>query len=79
MAAITISDIPEETDRALRERAASNGRSAQAELLHILEEALSGQHRLKIGTELAAFGKAAGGLDLDIQRDFAPVQPARFE
>lgn len=79
MAAITVLDLPEETHRALQARASQNGRSAEAEVLAILERALLSDPRLKIGSELAAFGKSFGGIELAISRDQTPIEPAEYE
>jgi antitoxin FitA len=78
MAAVTIRNLSEETHRALKIRAARNGRSTEAEIRTILEEAVSKTHK-KIGSELAAFGRRYGGLELKISREGSPVKPARFE
>ncbi len=40
MAILTIRNLPEETHRALRHRAAEHGRSIEAEVRSILEEAV---------------------------------------
>jgi len=69
MAVVTVRDLPEETNRALRLRAAKHGRSTAAEIRAILEEALRPEGRVKIGSALAAFGQRFGGLDLDVTRD----------
>jgi len=79
MAAVTVRNLPEETHRALKLRAAQHGRSTEAEIREILENAVRPKVRLKIGSELAAFGKRFGGLDLDISRDQIPAEPALFE
>jgi plasmid stability protein len=79
MAAVTVRNLPEETHRALKLRAAQHGRSTEAEIREILENAVRPKARLKIGSELAAFGKRCGGLDLDISRDQTPAEPALFE
>lgn len=79
MPAVIVRNLPEETHRALKQRAARHGRSTEAEIREILEEAVRPKARLKIGSELAAFGQEMGGLDLDIARDQAPVDPAKFE
>ncbi|MBE0532082.1 MAG: plasmid stability protein [Rhodospirillales bacterium] len=79
MAVVTVRNLPEETHRALKLRAARHGRSAEAEIRHILEEAVRPKTRLKIGSELAAFGQRFEGVDLDIARDQAPTEPAVFE
>jgi plasmid stability protein len=79
LAAVTIRNIPEETHRALRVRAAQHGRSTEAEIREILEEAVRPQRRLKIGSELAAFGRRLGGLDVEITRDQGQPESAEFE
>ena len=79
MPAITVRNVPEETHRALKLRAARHGRSTESEIRHILEDAVRPETRVKMGSELAAFGQRFGGLDLDIARDPAPAEPAEFE
>jgi plasmid stability protein len=79
MPAVTIRNIPEETHRALKLRAAHNGRSTEAEIRMILEGAVSAKPRLKIGSELAAFGRRYGGIDLNYKRDQRPIEPGEFE
>ena len=79
MPAVTVRNLPEATHRALKVRAAHNGRSTEAEIRVILEEAVTPKTRIKIGSELAAFGRRFGGIDLDINRDQTPTKPAVFE
>lgn len=79
MAAITVRNLPEETHRALRLRAAQHGRSTEAEIRAILEEAVRPAGRLKVGSALAAFGQRFGGLDLDVTRHDDPPREASFE
>ena len=79
MSVVTVRNLPEETHRALKLRAAQHGRSTEAEIREILEEAVRPKTRVKIGSELAALGKRFGGLDLDITRDQTPTEPAAFE
>ena len=79
MSVVTVRNLPEETHRALKLRAAQHGRSTEAEIREILEEAVRPKTRVKIGSELAALGKRFGGLDLDITRDQTPTEPATFE
>jgi len=45
----------------------------------ILQEAVSPKPRLKIGSELAAFGRRYGGIELNYDRDRSPIEPAEFE
>lgn len=79
MHAVTVRNLPNETHRALKQRAAQHGRSTEAEIREILEDAVRPRIRVKIGSELAAFGKRFEGLDLDIARDQTPIVPAVFE
>ena len=79
MPAVTVRKIPEKIHRALKLRAARNGRSTEAEIRLILEESVSPKPRLKIGSELAAFGKRYGGIELNYKRDRRPIEPAEFE
>ncbi len=79
MPVVTVRNLPEETHRALKLRAAHHGRSTEAEIREILQNAVSPQTRVKIGSELAAFGLRFGGLDFDIPRDQTPAEPAVFE
>lgn len=79
MAAVTIRNIPPETHRALRERAAQHGRSTEAEIRDILEEAVRPRDRVKLGSLLAQIGREVGGVELDIKRDKTPVEPMSFE
>lgn len=78
MPAVTVRNLPEETHRALKVRAAQNGRSTEAEIRVILEQAVSPKPRLKIGSELAAFGHRYGGIDLNYKRDRRPIEPAKL-
>lgn len=79
MSVVTVRNLPEETHRALKLRAAQHGRSTEAEIREILEDAVRPKTRIKIGTELAAFGQRFGGLEFDISRDSTPTEPAVFE
>jgi antitoxin FitA len=79
MSAVTIRRLPEEVHRALKVRAARHGRSTEAEIRAILTEAAHPQTRLRIGSELAAFGKRFDAVTLDVTRDPAPPEPASFE
>jgi len=79
MAAVTVRNLSEETHRALKARAARSGRSTEAEIRIILDEAVSPKKRIRIGSELAALGRRFGGIDLRIERDKTPAAPADFE
>ncbi|AOJ96553.1 Arc family DNA-binding protein [Burkholderia multivorans] len=79
MPVITVRNLPDEVHRALRVRAALHGRSTEAEVRDILEQAVLSEGRVKLGTLLAEIGREAGGVDLDIQRDKTPTDPISFE
>jgi plasmid stability protein len=79
MPAVTVRRLPEEIHRALKLRAAQNGRSTEAEIRHILEESVLPKPRLRIGSELAALGRRYGGIEIDNKRDRRPIEPAEFE
>jgi plasmid stability protein len=77
---LTVRNLPDETHRALRHRAAEHGRSTEAEVRSILEEAVRPSKRLKIGTELFRIGQEVGGMeDLEIPRDRSEIRGADFE
>lgn len=77
MSALTVRNLPEETHRALKLRAAQHGRSTEAEVRHILESAV--RPKVGLGSTLAAIGRGLGGFELELQRDPSPVRPAQFE
>jgi plasmid stability protein len=84
MAALTIRNLPEETHRALRVRAAEHGRSTEAEIRDILEKAVKPEGRIKLGSLLAAMGRDAGLRNEDVEalarhRDQTPAAPMTFE
>ena len=84
MPSITIRNVPDEVHRALRIRAASHGRSAEAEIRDILEKAAKPEGRVKLGSMLAAIGREAGlteeeAASFDHLRDKIPAEPPSFE
>ena len=79
MSSITVRNIPDETQRALRVRAATSGRSTEAEVRAILESTVRPPDRIKLGTLLADIGQQAGGAELKIERDKSSTEPIRFE
>jgi plasmid stability protein len=79
MPSITVRNVPDEVHRALRVRAAMHGRSAEAEIRFILENAVRPEGRIKLGSLLTEIGREAGGVDLDIERDKTPGEPMSFE
>lgn len=79
MASVTVRNLPDETHRALRVRAALHGRSTEAEIRAILECAVRPEERIKLGSLLAEIGREAGGVNLEIERDRTPAEPMAFE
>lgn len=79
MASVTVRNLPDETHRALRVRAATHGRSTEAEIRVILENAVRPESRIKLGSLLAEIGREVGGVDLEIERDRTPVEPVGLE
>lgn len=78
MASVTVRNLHDETHRALRVRAATNGRSTEAEIRAILDSAVRPDQRIRLGTLLAEIGEQLGGIDLEIPRDKTPVEPLSF-
>jgi antitoxin FitA len=78
MAAVTVRNIPEKTHRALKLRAARNGRSTEAEIRKILVDTVSPSAEMGLGSQLAALGRRFGGIDIEFTRDPRPVEPADF-
>ena len=81
MAAVTIRNLPEETHRALKARAAQHGRSTESEIREIIEAAVRPASRVMLGTLLAEIGQRAGLRDEDLvfDRDKAAAEPVSFE
>jgi len=79
MAAVTIRNLDDDIHGALKQRAASKGRSTEAEIRIILREAVYPKKRILLGDELAALGKRLGGIDLTFERSSEPIEPAEFD
>lgn len=85
MASVTVRNLPDEVHRALRVRAARNGRSTEAEIREILEAAVRPPNRVKLGTLLTSIAREAGELTEDeaehfnLLRDRTVAMPMSFE
>lgn len=84
MATVTVRNLPDEVHRALRVRAATHGRSTEAEIRDILESTVRPPERLRLGTALGELGRRVGLTDDDIAAleqigDKTPAEPVRFE
>ncbi len=77
MAAVTVRNLPDETLRALKLRAAKEGRSTEAEIREILANAV--RSSVGIGSALANIGRKLDGVDLDVTRHRSAIKPADFE
>jgi plasmid stability protein len=84
MPSVTIRNVPDEVHRALRVRAAQHGRSAEAEIREILENAVQPEGRIKLGSLLASIGRKINLSDdefsiFEQSRDKTPAKPVDFE
>ena len=77
MAAVTVRNLPDETLRALKLRAAKGGRSTEAEIREILADAV--RSPVGLGSALASIGRKLRGVKLDTPKMRSMVKPARFE
>lgn len=83
MPSITVRNVPDEVHRALRVRAAQHGRSAEAEIREILENAVQPEGRVKLGSLLARIGCKINLTDNEFSifeqnRDKTPAKPVDF-
>ena len=83
MAVMTVRNIPAEVHRALKVRAAENGRSAEAEVRAILADAVHPAVEVKMGDALAAIGRRIGLTDEEADhivsaRQRTEVEPVSF-
>jgi len=83
MASITIRNLPDDVHRAIRVRAAHHGRSTEAEVRDILQQASKPVGRMKLGTLLVSIASEAGGLtDQEhalFERSKTPAAPMSFD
>ena len=84
MAILTVRNVPDDIHRALRRRAARNGKSMESEVRDILNRALKPESGIKIGDALAAIGRRSKLTNDDFEvfekaRDEMPAEPMKFE
>ena len=84
MPSITVRNVPDDVHRALRVRAARHGRSAEAEIRDLLEQAVKPERRVRMGDALASLGRKLQLTDEDLSaieqvRDRTPAEPLRFK
>jgi plasmid stability protein len=80
MAAMTVRNIPDDIHKALKRRALQHGRSAEAEVRSILQEALGEEPKVGLGTALAELGRKLrdSGLEFEPVRDMTPARYIDF-
>ena len=76
MSALTVRNLPEDVHLALKHRAKQHGKSTEAEVRAILEEAVRPKQQVGLGTALAELGRKYG--PLEFVRDPRPAEPAEF-
>lgn len=79
MSALIVRNLPEEVHRALKHRARQHGKSTEAEVRAILEEAVRPNEQVGLGTMLHEWAMQFGGFELDTTRDSTPARGADFE
>jgi len=80
MAVLTVRGLDDETKARLRVRAAQNGRSMEAEVRAVLQDALSEQSTLGgLGTRIDERFAAVGGVELDLPPCSETPRAAVFE
>ena len=84
MAVLTVRNVPDDVHRALRVRAAQNGRSTEAEVREILANVVKPEKRVRLGDALAALGRKIKLTSEDFavferMRDKTPAEPRKFE
>jgi plasmid stability protein len=78
MGSLNVRNLTDATHKALRIRAAQHGRSMEAEVRAILDEAVNPREKIGLGSLLAAIGRDFGGVELSTERDRTPADPADF-
>lgn len=84
MPSVTVRNVPDEVHRAIKVRAARNGRSVEAEMRDILEMAVRPKGRVRLGSVLAEIGRKVEMTDeefaaFESARDKTPAAAADFE
>ena len=84
MSTMTVRNLPDEVHRALRVRAAQNGRSTEAEVRDILTRVALPENRLRLGDALSELSRSCGLTNEDFEifeniRDKTPAEPMKIE
>lgn len=75
---LNVRNLSDQTHKALRIQAARHGRSMEAKVRAILDDAVNSDKKLGLGSMLAAIGRDFGGINLAATRDKTPAEPADF-
>lgn len=80
---VTIRNLPDAVHRAIHQRAAAHGRSAEAEMRAIITAVVLPPERIKLGSLLAGIGRDVELTDEEhaalTARDRSPVEPLEFD
>lgn len=81
---LTIRNVPDDVHRALKQQAARNGRSLDAEVRAILASAVRPETRIRLGDALSALSRQIGLTNADFDalervRDRTPDVPMGFD
>ncbi|MFE6859383.1 Arc family DNA-binding protein [Nocardia sp. NPDC057668] len=83
MKSVVVRNLSEEVHRAIKQRAAAHGRSAEAELRQIITDAVLPPGRIKLGSLLVDIGREVELTDAEHavfdNRDRTPAEPLEFE
>ena len=83
MKSVVVRNLPDEVHRAIKQRAAAHGRSAEAELRVIITEAVQPPERTKLGSLLVEIGREVELTDDEhaglTARDRTPAEPVEFD
>jgi antitoxin FitA len=77
MTTLTVRKVSDEVHRALRVQAASSGRSVEAELRLIIEQAV--MPKINMADSLLQIGRELGGVEIEFARDRRPFLAPNFE
>ena len=78
MPAVLVRNLTVETHRALKRRAKLHGKSTEAEIRGILDEAVRPETEVGLGTALQELGRKYGPFP-EIERDKTPARYVTFE
>lgn len=78
MPTMTIRDLPVDVHQAIKARARAHGRSAEAEVRAILQDATRPAGATRLGSALAAIGEKYGGIELELPNRDEPMRIAEL-